>query len=186
MIAVTTFQAYALSRPQGWRAGMYDGTFGEDGLRLLHNGMEILHLTPGTTQVRSSGSALLIALPGGDLELELRPPPPADPRATALAIALALAGGKAKQKVAKERSLGIPWWLNALAVLPVLCDVVLFFSLGRSSWCLTMTGLATMVNVLVVSQSRWDVTRRVAVVGTVAVGSMVAAIVWVSARGFFR
>jgi hypothetical protein len=156
MIAVTTFQAYALSRPNGWPAGVYEGTFGEDGLRLFRDGNEVL-VVPRGTGVRVSGAELTFPVLGGELVVEVRPPAPADAKATALAFALYLAGGREQQKKVLDRTYGVSCGLVVLAFLPMVASIVGAFFSG---YWVTGVGTLTSVLCLVVFRTNWDESKR--------------------------
>ena len=172
MIAVPTFQAYAMSRPNGWPGGVYDGTFGEDGLRLFRDGTEVLHLAVGTA-VRANGAALTVAVPGGELTFVVRPPAPADPRGVALGFAAFLAGGKREWKRAERTRSATPWWLGVLALMPVACGLVA--SVGLGWWTNTASSLAVVVNLLALSRRGWTAGDKARMVGGVAALSAVLA-----------
>lgn len=174
MIAVTTFQAYALSRPNGWPAGVYEGTFGEDGLRLFRDGNELLHVPVGA-RVRAGGMTLTVQIPGGELSFEVRPPAPADPRGVALGMAVFLAGGKKQWKQAERTRLAVPWWLGMLALIPIPCGLVA--SLGLGWWANTATSAALVVNCLALSRRQWAVGEKAGVVGGITMLAIVLAVI---------
>jgi hypothetical protein len=167
MIAVPTFQAYALSRPQGWAAGLYDGTFGDDGLRLFRDGNEVLHLPVGS-RVRVKGSALTVPVAGGELTFEVRPPAPADPRGVAIGFAAFLAGTKADKKRVKREAVGIPWWLVLLTVAPTALAGGVWVWIGWR-WYTVAAVAATVLDVFIVSRRRWTLASRAAMTATVLV-----------------
>lgn len=157
MVAVRTFQAYALSRPQGWPSGLYDGTISEDELRLFRNGREVLSVPRGTTGVLVSGAELTLPVADGELVVELRPPAPADPKATALAFALHLAGGREQQKRVLDRTHGVSCGLALVAFLPLLASLI--GSLFGGFW-VPGVGTLTTALCLVVFRTRWDESKR--------------------------
>lgn len=170
MIAVTKFEAYALSRPNGWPGGLYHGAYGDDGLRLFRDGNEVLVVPRGTAGVRVSGAELTFQLPGGELVVEIRPPPPADPMATALAFALGLAGERPQQKRVLKRTYGVSCGLVVLAFLPTVAGIAGAFFSGF--W---VTGLGALSSVLclVVFRSGWDESkRRHTAIGLAVLGMM--------------